>query len=123
MEKIIRVGDYEIPVRATAASLISYKANFGRDGLRDLLALSAAAQKSAGGLDGFDADVLYRFLWVFAKAANRDIPPLEEWLDDFDIPPLDFISGAMPQVVELLTITTKGSVNPKKAQAAAKKRK
>ena len=39
MEKIVKVGEYEFPVRSNAATLLSYRRNFGRDGMKDLLAL------------------------------------------------------------------------------------
>lgn len=118
MEKIIRVGGYEIPVRVTAASLLAYKANFGRDGLSDLSVLAASAAQG-GSIEGMD-EILLRFLWVFAKSASRDIPPLEEWLDGFEIAPIDFVSEVFPQITELLSSAAKSSVKPKKTSAAAR---
>lgn len=118
MEKIIRVGGCEIPVRVTAASLLAYKANFGRDGLSDLSVLASTAAQS-GSMEGLD-EILLRFLWVFAKSASRDIPPLEEWLDGFEIAPIDFVSEVFPQITELLSSAAKTSVQPKKKSAAAR---
>jgi len=88
MERIIKVGEYEFAARSTAASLFSYKRNFNRDGLKDLIALTQGMPDDAEGdivtalVEGhFDFDTFYRFLWVFAKAANPQIPPLENWLE------------------------------------------
>lgn len=120
MEKIIHIGDYEIPVRSTAASLFSYKANFGRDGIRDMIALAKGLPEGSHEVtadvltdSGFDFDVFFRFLWVFAKAANKSIPPLPEWLDTIEMPPFDFAMGALPQVTDLLMSTAKSSVKSK----------
>lgn len=118
MEKMIRVGEHEFLAKSTAASLISYKANFGRDGLRDLIALTKG-MKDGELTSELDVDVFFRFLWVFAKASNKEIPPLDIWLESFETPVLDFITQAFPQVMELLSSTVGGSVSPKKGVAAA----
>lgn len=117
MEKIITIGDISFPARSTAASLFSYKANFGRDAMRDLVNLAKSLPDSediseAG--EDFELDLFYRFLWVFAKAAKPDIPPMIEWLEGFDVPPLDFLAAVLPQVRELLASTFKSNVKPKK---------
>lgn len=111
MEKIIEVGGKQIKAKSTAASLLRYKANFGQDGLRDFIALATDVQE---GKISYDTDftVFYRFLWVFAKAADPELPPLEEWMDGFDIPPLDFIMEALPQTVPLLS-TGHAMIKPK----------
>lgn len=119
MEKMIHVGEYEFLAKSTAASLISYKANFGRDGLRDLIALTKGMNKEGELTDALDVDVFFRFLWVFAKAANKEIPPLDVWLESFDVPVLDFVTQAFPQAMELLSSTVGGNVSPKKGMAAA----
>lgn len=49
MEKIVRVGEYGIPIKSTAASLFSYKVNFKRDALKDLLNLAPSIGQIAGG--------------------------------------------------------------------------
>lgn len=128
MEKIIKVGGVEFPAKSTAASLFSYKANFGRDAVKDIIKLSKSmppqipqqaddsSEKMAKNLeigDDFEVDLFYRFLWVFAKAARPDIPPLIEWLEEFDIPPLDFLTEAFPQVQDMLVSTVGSSVKPK----------
>ena len=118
MEKIIKVGDYEFAAKSTAASLFSYKANFGRDGIRDLISLAGGMSGNGKAeeiinSDSFDLDVFYRFLWVFAKASNKDIVPLEQWLETFDMPPLDFAVQALSQVTDMLMSTVKSSVKSK----------
>lgn len=126
MEKIISVGEYQFPVKSTAASLLSYRRNFGRDGMKDLLTLVKGAGKGAAKKkaderaleafvdSAFEIETLYRFIWVFAKAADSAILPMEEWLDTFEVSALDFLSEVFPQVSDLLFSMTQTSVNPRK---------
>ena len=117
MEKIIKIGDRDIPVRSTAAALIRYKANFGRDALGDLFKLSENLPKDEAQIEigeNLDFDIFIRFLWVFAKSADKTIPPLEDWLDGFDILPIDFITEVLPQTVDLLASTVKSEIQAKK---------
>ena len=136
MERIIKVGEYEFAAKSTAASLFSYKRNFNRDGLKDFLALAQGMSEDKGeGKESesdnvvsalienkFEFDTFFRFLWVFARAANPGIPPFEEWLEGFDMHPIDFAVEALPQSMDLLFDSTKTSVKPKNHPAAAVKR-
>lgn len=128
MEKIIKVGEYEFKAKSTAASLFSYKANFGRDGLRDIIALASGMNGGEMSVekiitsDSFDLDVFFRFLWVFAKAADKDIPPLEQWLEGFDIPPVDFACQSLSQTLDLLMSTAKSNIKSKNLPAAVRKK-
>lgn len=128
MEKIIKVGEYEFKAKSTAASLFSYKANFGRDGLRDIIALASGINGGEMSIekiitsDSFDLDVFFRFLWVFAKAADKDIPPLEQWLEGFDIPPVDFACQSLSQILDLLMSTAKSTIKSKNLPAAVRKK-
>lgn len=126
MEKIISVREYSFPVKSTAAILLSYRRNFGRDGMKDLMALVKGVSRKtskkneeeavmAAFMDGsFEIDTLYRFIWCFAKSADSSIPPMEEWLDTFEVSPLDFISDVFPQVSDLLFSMASTTVKPKK---------
>lgn len=130
MERIIKVGEYEFAAKSTAASLFSYKRNFNRDGLKDLIALTKGIPANAETDDivsdlsdgDFDFDTFFRFLWVFAKAGNPNIPPLENWLEGFDMSPIEFAVEALTQSMDLLFDSTKTSVQPKNHPAAAVKK-
>lgn len=124
MEKIVKVGEYEFPARSNAATLLSYRRNFGRDGMKDLLALvKGFGNKNADDADSvvqafadgsFEIETLYRYIWTFAKSADKSIPPLEEWLEGFDIPALEFVSEVFPQISDLLFSMAKTNVKAKK---------
>ena len=124
MEKIVKVGEYEFPARSNAATLLSYRRNFGRDGMKDLLALvKGFGNKNADDADSvvqafadgsFEIETLYRYIWTFAKSADKEIPPMEEWLEGFDIPALEFVSEVFPQISDLLFSMAKTNVKSKK---------
>lgn len=133
MERIIKIGEYEFAAKSTAASLFSYKRNFNRDGLKDLISLAKGMPDgqdddneteddvfiSALINNDFDFDTFFRFLWVFAKAGDPNIPPMEQWLESFDIPPIEFAVEALGQSMDLLFDSTKTMVQPKNHPAAA----
>lgn len=124
MEKIVKVGEYEFPARSNAATLLSYRRNFGRDGMKDLLVLvKGFGNKNADDADSvvqafadgsFEIETLYRYIWTFAKSADKSIPPMEEWLEGFDIPALEFVSEVFPQISDLLFSMAKTNVKSKK---------
>ena len=124
MEKIVKVREYEFPARSNAATLLSYRRNFGRDGMKDLRALvKGVGDKNANDADSvvqafadgsFEVETLYRYIWTFAKSADKEIPPMEEWLEGFDIPALEFVSEVFPQISDLLFSMAKTNVKSKK---------
>ena len=124
MEKTIKVGDYEFRAKSTAASFLTYKREFGKDAMADLLKFAGSASKvdtsdenalmSALSEGNFDFEIFLRFVWVFAKSADKDIKPFEAWLDGFDVPVIDFIMAILPEMQELMFAQLKTSVTPKK---------
>ena len=110
MEKMLKIKDYEIPVKSHAGILLSYKLNFKREALSDIAKLQNINLKT---LEGFDTEVFYRLLWVLAKTANNDIPPLEIWLEQFDVEPVDFIFECFDDVIELIASNFQANVKKK----------
>lgn len=110
MKKTITICGYEIPVSVNAASMIRYKMAFHRDAMGDLMQLAKAADKS----EDIDVDVMFRFLWIFAKAADDSVPEFLDWFDQFDVEPLTFVTEALPPVMELLGGNVKTTVKSKK---------
>ena len=133
MEKIIKIGDKEFRAKSNAASLILYKAAFHRDALKDMMKIGKSLLKTEKKLkeaglsvddddaamelasaDDFDFDLFIRFLWVFSKAADKSIPPLEQWLETFDVPPFAFAVEALPQAMDMLSSNAQTMVKTKK---------
>lgn len=110
MERMIQIDDKVIRLKAHAGIPILYKQNFQSDFFADVFKLG----KSLDGLnesndfslleyeqiDHIDMDVLYNMIWIFAKAGDKEIEPLVEWLSQFDSMPLDEI---LTPVMELMT--------------------
>lgn len=90
MERIVKIGGNDYKMKATAASLLKYKAQFGRDLLDDVSAMQAA-MKSDGSFDfsAIDLEVLYNMCWLLIKAADPELPPPLDWLDTLDSFPLE----------------------------------
>lgn len=105
MKKIFTVegnngATYDIELAATAATFLHYKNQFGGDGFADMKKMVVD-----NGGDDYDIDTgaFYGLLWSLAYSANKKIKPVDEWLDQFDVAPAEFISQMLPAVAEMLT--------------------
>ena len=102
MEKIVNIGGHDYKMKSTAANLLKYKAQFGRDLLEDISDMQSA-MKADGSFDlsAVNLEVLYNMVWLLIKAANPELPPPFEWLDTLDSFPLEEAAGAaMARYVE-----------------------
>lgn len=76
MEQSITIGKRKLYIKTTANSLFIYKAQFGRDGLKDRYKLLDPS------LDrGEAAEIFLYFFWAFAKNYDPALKPIEEWDD------------------------------------------
>ncbi len=100
MEKMIKIGDKEVALRTTGATLLRYKMQFGKDLLTELIKLDGAYQNGELRAEKLDFEMFFNILWVMAKTANPDIKPPIEWLDEFEEFP---IMEILPEVMILLT--------------------
>ncbi len=105
MERVISVGGKELNIKATADSLFIYRAQFGRDGLTDIFALSDPSCPVRQAEDTF-----VRFLWAFAKAYNSDLAPLNKC----GISRNEALISA-PEVAETIRLFTRNTVDAKGA--------
>lgn len=102
MEKIVNIGGHDYKMKSTAANMLKYKAQFGRDLLEDISEMQSA-MKPDGSFDfsSVDLEVLYNMVWLLIKAADPTLPPPIEWLDTLDTFPLqDAATEAMSLYVE-----------------------
>lgn len=112
MDKFIKLqgrdgAEYELKLRSSAGSLIHYKRQFKSDALADLMKLESG--------EDYDSETLCRFLWAFAYSYDKSLPPLEEWLDGFDIAPIDFITQITSPIIELVGTNIESETSKKKA--------
>jgi hypothetical protein len=126
MQKTIKVGDKEVKLLSSGATPIFYSNFFGRDFFKDLsevIKFADTAQK-ANSADSDDVSNLqaaieifgsgtmlrfYDFLWIYAYNADRNIPTLDEWLEQFEVFPIVDIMGDIIEMMMSSISTKKGS--------------
>lgn len=103
----------QVKFKSTGAFLLRYKAQFGRDALRDIFKLQDAvdSKNRIKNIDALDLEVFYNLVWTLAKTADPSIPPPLEWLDTFGEFPLAEI---VPEVIDLIFSSLGTTVEPKK---------
>lgn len=104
MYRVVEIDGRQVPLKACASLLLTYRAQFGRDFLADLR--SIAANVEAGTVDGEAVETIARITWVMAKKAEPAVPDFETWLDGFDA--FDVESLSEP-VIELAVSSIKGT--------------
>lgn len=113
MEKILTIDGRQVKFKSTGAFLLRYKAQFGRDALRDIFKLQDAVDSKTRikNIDALDLEVFYNLVWTLAKTADPSIPPPLEWLDEFsEFPLMDII----PEIIDLIFSSLGATVEPKK---------
>lgn len=129
MEKTLTIDGKSVRLSSNASTPLRYKMQFKKDYFAELFKLAKVfnvqaksneekeqdqGQKSLvemdlsqidyDDLDHLDFEVLYNFVWILAKTANKDIPAPLEWLDEFEEFPIIEI---FPEVTELLQSSLK----------------
>ncbi|MBG9614161.1 hypothetical protein [Bacillus cereus] len=123
MEKTITIDGKKVRLKATAATVKRYKAQFRRNLFADLMGLGAiSAVTSPDGsqqpldmsnvdLSNVDFELIYDLTWLYAKTADPNIPDPMTWLDEFE----EFlIEEIMPEVMELVQVTMGAKKNKEK---------
>lgn len=123
MEKIIDIGGKQIKLKSTAGTMMRYRNNFNRDFIKDLIALQGKLKdktETGAEFEVVDLEIFERIAWCMAKTADDNIPPIENWLDEFNT--FD-IMQVLPQIMELL-VSNMAQVNEpgkKKEEAGTSK--
>lgn len=127
MEKIIPIDGKDIKFKSSGAVPLRYKAQFQRDYFGDISKLQDLIVNNLDSpeditpddidLSRMDFDVFYRIVWTLAKTADKDIPDLMNWLDEFGSFPIIEVT------LELMEIITASIQTKKKYPVQTKKRK
>lgn len=127
MEKTLTIDGEKIKFKSSGAVPLRYKAQFQRDYFADIYKLMDLVDGEVENLDdikpediniaNLDFDVFYRVVWTLAKTADKDVPDLMSWLDEFDSFPIVEVT------VELMDIIAASIQTKKKPQAQGKRRK
>lgn len=85
MEKIIKIGNADVRLRASALVPRMYRFAFGSDLIVDVSAVRAAMQEQDTDRAEFTT-IVENLAWTMARAADKDGVPdsVEEWLDKLD---------------------------------------
>ena len=106
--KIIEIDGKQIKFKATAATALRYKEQFGKDyfselcKLEDLQKAMKSKKSNSEKLASINFELFYNIAWVFAKTADNTIPEPIEWLDGFNVFPMVEI---IPQLQELIAMS------------------
>lgn len=124
MEKIVRIGDKDVRMRASALIPRLYRAKFGRDVVTDMRQLqksyAAVMESKIGKADKEDAQfsvldltIFENIAWLMCKQADPDVPDTpEEWLDGID--GMFSIYEILPQILDLWSVSQAQTSTPKK---------
>lgn len=90
MEKTLVIDGKPVRFKATAATLIRYKSAIGREFLADcarleqFVTIGEDGQTKIRNVEAMNLDVAYGIAWAMAKTADKEIPDMLTWLDEFD---------------------------------------
>lgn len=128
MRKIIIIGDKEYEVATSAYTPIAYKQQFGKDYFQDLFSmlknqsLMTELQKLEPGqdlgadkmdlavLEDFDMTFFHRLFWVFAKSANPQIKPFEQFFMEMDEFPVQDVGQELMEMLNASMTTKKNQI-------------
>jgi raw score 11.79 len=131
MRKIVLVGDQEYELGTNGYTPIAYKQQFGKDYFQDLFSmlknqsfmnelnkLETDKELTANNIDismlsDFDMTFFNRLFWTFAKSANPQIKPYEQFFMEMEVFPIQEVG---PVLMEMLN----ASMTTKKSQTSQK---
>ena len=117
MEKIIKLGEKEIPLKATAMNMVIYRSPFGKDFME--VAGSIVKAGASEDYDKIDGLGVARLIWTMAKTYDKDFLPFEKWFEELEaFPIMDVLADTMELIMVNLTSTT--TIRSKNATRAVK---
>ena len=118
MEKIIIISGKEVKLASTAGTLHRYRMQFKRDLTKDILKLESSfksIKEDDADFSSLDLELFEDIAWALAKTADNSIPPIEQWLDQFET--FD-IYKVLPTIMEMLSANFT-SINSDEKKATA----
>ncbi|HGR3623082.1 TPA: hypothetical protein ACL4SC_001597 [Streptococcus pneumoniae] len=101
MRKIVLVGDQEYELGTNGYTPIAYKQQFGKDYFQDLFSM----------LSDFDMTFFNRLFWTFAKSANPQIKPYEQFFMEMEIFPIQEVGPVLMEMLNASMTTKKHQMN------------
>ena len=123
MEKTIEFSGQKIRFRATMRTLLIYKRQTGREYLADAAELRNIIKTDADGkpmqdangkpiidLSALNTEALCSVAWAMAKTADDSIPPMDDWLDQFEeFPMLTILTELFPLMSAAMKVDRKNA--------------
>lgn len=123
MEKTINFSGQDVRFRASMRTLLIYKAQTGREYLADVQKLSNIVVKGKDGkpvigkdkkpqinLAALDTEMLCAVAWAMARTADKNVPPMDDWLDGFEeFPMLEILTELIPIINASLKVDAKNA--------------
>lgn len=102
MEKVLDIGGKQVRMKSTAGIITLYRSNFGEDFMLGLVKMNDKLQNITKGneIEAIDFDFFQKSAWCMCKLADDSTPPMNEWLDQFEL--FDLMQS-IPEIVPLLT--------------------
>ena len=95
--KIVKIGGKEVPLKTSAYTPLLYAQIFNANIFSDMQEIIVAAGKN-GTVPFEKVIILYRLAYCMAKHADPNIPPIEEWLDQFDVYDIPEMAGDLVEL-------------------------
>ena len=129
MRKIVLVGDQEYELGTNGYTPIAYKQQFGKDYFQDLFSmlknqsfmnelnkLEAEKELTATNIDismleEFDMTFFNSLFWTFAKSANPQIKPYEQFFMEMEIFPIQEVGPVLMEMLNASMTTKKHQMN------------
>lgn len=93
-EKTVKIGAVEVPMKTSAYTPILYSNLFNGNIFAEMNDIITSAGKT-GSVPFEKVTILYKLAYCMAKQADDTLPPIEEWLDQFDIYDIPEIAGEL----------------------------
>lgn len=93
-EKTITIGDKEVLLKTSAYTPLLYNDLFHENIFAEMNDIITMAGQT-GSVPFDKVPVLYKLAYCMAKHADKSIPPIEEWLDEFDVFAIPEIAGEL----------------------------
>ena len=116
MEKIIKIGEKEVLLKANAMNALIYRSNFGNDIFTDEAKIVSVAKDENYG--EIEIVKLMQIVWTMAKAADSKTEPFNEWVSNFEEFP---VFDVLTDIIELILMNFSSKTNIKNSMAAVKK--
>ena len=123
MRKIVLVGDQEYELGTNGYTPIAYKQQFGKDYFQDLFSMLKnqsfmnelnkleATNIDISMLSDFDMTFFNRLFWTFAKSANPQIKPYEQFFMEMEVFPIQEVGPVLMEMLNASMTTKKHQMN------------